>query len=511
MSALLTGRDVITVLPTGAGKSPIDLFAGISSGLTVVVSPSIALQRTSCTSSKRRRSSEGLRSTRRSASGRPTRRGTGSRVEKRGSSSSPPSSWRRTTSSADCTTWASASSPSTKRTASPAGGTTSGRTTCVGRCTRPSRPSGDRRTTATAPNPCARRSRTRLRLVDPAIVVRGVDRPNIDLAVRRRGLRARQAGCRSGHRRRASGSGAASIRRRAAKRRTMPPSLAERGLRAAAYHAGLGARERSVATTHSSTISSTSSSPRTRSAWASTSRMCASSCTRPCRIRSTPTTRRSVARAARRPAAAMLFYRSEDLGLRKYFAARSVDRDRLIAAYQAVAGSDSPLRARSWRPPSTSRCARRPACSIRLPRAVPSPSPAAGPRPDLSSRTPRPQMPPKRRPNDASGSRSHAWRSCGDTPRRGTAAADCCSGTSAKTSLSRAGTATGVAPVLHRKRPRMSRSCRTRQAPPSIMSSGARERGRRGERPVTVFFEDRGYKVLALQAVEENELLRRVN
>ena len=132
VSALLTGRDVITVLPTGAGKSAIYQLAGtILEGITVVVSPLIALQRDQLNQLEEAPElQEGLRSTRPSANGRPTRRGAGSRVETRVSCSSPPSSWRRTRSSADCTISAWVCSPSTRRTAWPAGGTTSDRTTC---------------------------------------------------------------------------------------------------------------------------------------------------------------------------------------------------------------------------------------------------------------------------------------------------------------------------------------------------------------------------------------------
>jgi ATP-dependent DNA helicase RecQ len=46
VSALLAGRDVISVLPTGAGKSAIYQLAGtLLGGITLVVSPLIALQR----------------------------------------------------------------------------------------------------------------------------------------------------------------------------------------------------------------------------------------------------------------------------------------------------------------------------------------------------------------------------------------------------------------------------------------------------------------------------------
>ena len=45
VAALIQGRDVITVLPTGAGKSAVYQLAGaLRDGITLVVSPLIALQ-----------------------------------------------------------------------------------------------------------------------------------------------------------------------------------------------------------------------------------------------------------------------------------------------------------------------------------------------------------------------------------------------------------------------------------------------------------------------------------
>ena len=222
-----------------------------------------------------------------------------------------------------------------------------------------------------------------------------------------------------------------------------------------------------------------------------------------------------VGRAGRdgEPASAMLFYRSEDLGLRKYFAARSVDRERVVAAYEAVVASDSPVRAKDL------------AASLDI-----SPRAATGllnllaeggaivltrrgaARPHEPDERPRQRMPRKRLPNGVSGSRNRAWRSCGGTPRRGTAGAACCSDISARTCLSRASAATGVARV----------PCTEETLDESLVPypTGAAvdhvEWGRgsvvdvESDR-VTVFFEDQGYKVLALQAVEENALLRRVN
>ena len=127
------------------------------------------------------------RSTRPSASGRPKKRGAGSRVgDARFVFVAPEQLAKDDDRPATARSRRRRSSPSTRRTASPAGGTTSGPTTSGWATSGPG--SADPVTvalTATAAEPVRDEISTRLRLADPAVVVRGVDRPNIDLAVRR--------------------------------------------------------------------------------------------------------------------------------------------------------------------------------------------------------------------------------------------------------------------------------------------------------------------------------------
>ena len=191
-------------------------------------------------------------------------------------------------------------------------------------------------------------------------MVRGVDRPNIDLEVTRWGFDdEKRAAC------------WISCPRSPARVCSTPPPV-ERPRSTAPSSGTAACARRSITpafppvnargcTRPSSTARRTWSSRRTPSGWESTSRMSDSSFTRRCRNRSTPTTRRSGAAGRDGEAAsAVLFYRSEDLGLRKYFAARGTDAARLSAAYTALADADRPLRARISPSGSTSRGGARP-------------------------------------------------------------------------------------------------------------------------------------------------------
>ncbi len=117
--------------------------------------------------------------------------------------------------------------------------------------------------------------------------------------------------------------------------------LARKGLRAAAYHAGrtpggTGAR----CTGSSSPAGSTWWWRPPRSAWGSTSRMSGSCCTRTSPSRWTATTSRSAGPAATAcPPGAVLHYRSEDLGLRRFFATHRPDEDALLAVLAVLRGA----------------------------------------------------------------------------------------------------------------------------------------------------------------------------
>jgi ATP-dependent DNA helicase RecQ len=91
--------------------------------------------------------------------------------------------------------------------------------------------------------------------------------------------------------------------------------LAARGLRAGAYHAGLGAAERKDGCRmRFCATNSTSSSRRSRSAWASTSPMCASWCTTTCRRTSRAITRKPAAPGRDGlPAEALLLFGAQDV------------------------------------------------------------------------------------------------------------------------------------------------------------------------------------------------------
>ena len=195
--------------------------------------------------------------------------------------------------------------------------------------------------TATAAPPVRDEIVERLGLRDPSCSSRGFDRPNIRLAVERfhgRATRKLRGAARPPRPpRRNRGSSTSATRARAP--RSSPTALRETRLSAAAYHAGMRRqRPRRVAAALHGRRRSTSSSPRPRSAWASTSRTSAWSSTPRSPSRS-DSYYQEIGRAGRdgEPAEALLFYRPEDLGLRRFFAGGgNVDVDEI--AHRAGGG-----------------------------------------------------------------------------------------------------------------------------------------------------------------------------
>lgn len=198
--------------------------------------------------------------------------------------------------------------------------------------------------TATGAEPVRREIAERLGLEEPVLIVRGVDRPNIDLTVVR-------ATSENDKREAILGMLPALDRPglvyTATRRETAEyaEALRERGLRTEPYHAGLAAGERSrvhqaflgddldvvVAT---NAFGMGIDKPNVRFVVHASV------------PESLDAYYQEIGRAGRDgdPASATLFYRAEDLGLRRYFAARRADADRLALAYQEIAGAEAPVR-----------------------------------------------------------------------------------------------------------------------------------------------------------------------
>ena len=249
MEAILDGRDSVVVLPTGGGKSLcFQAPALVRPGLAVVVSPLISLMKdqvdtlvgngvpAACYNSSLPADEQRVgrcRACARDATGCCTCR---------------PSGWRARAATASSPTLVahatSASSPSTRRTASASGGTTSGRSTASSARLRQAFPGVSLHAyTATATARVRRDIAAQLGLRDPLELVGSFDRPNLDLprAVARASLKRQLLDVLARHR------GQAGIIYCTSRREVdaLAAWLSETGVRAVPYHAGLSDDERS--------------------------------------------------------------------------------------------------------------------------------------------------------------------------------------------------------------------------------------------------------------------------
>jgi ATP-dependent DNA helicase RecQ len=197
--------------------------------------------------------------------------------------------------------------------------------------------------TATAAPPVREEIAERLGLRDPEVLVRGFDRPNIRLAVRRFQDAERKRRALREHVAAAPTPGIVYVAtRRAAEE--LAAELCEDGLRAASYHAGMRSAERDdvqerfmddeidvvVATT---AFGMGVDKPNVR--WVVHAEI----------SESLDAYYQEVGRAGRdgEPAEALLFYRPEDLGLRRFFAGGQVDLAELACVYEAVRDAGGPV------------------------------------------------------------------------------------------------------------------------------------------------------------------------
>lgn len=199
--------------------------------------------------------------------------------------------------------------------------------------------------TATGAEPVRVEIADRLRLRDPDVIVRGVDRPNIELTVRRfvgaddkRGAVIDSVAAAA-----ASGPGLlyTATRREAEEYAAV---LAERGTRVGVYHAGLSKAEREAA--HRAFLDDAVDVVVATNAFGmGIDKPGVRFVTHASVPESLDSYYQEIGRAGRDGAAAdaTLFYRPEDLGIRKYFVSRTVDRGEVAAAYRAVARAEGRL------------------------------------------------------------------------------------------------------------------------------------------------------------------------
>ena len=201
--------------------------------------------------------------------------------------------------------------------------------------------------TATGAEPVRVEVAERLRLVDPAVVVRGVDRPNIDLTVRRAVTAEEKRAAVIAHVSAMTGSGLlyTATRREAEE---YAATIAEAGSRVRVYHAGLSRSEREE--THRAFLADEVDLVVATNAFGmGIDKPDVRFVTHASVPESLDAYYQEIGRAGRDgdAADATLFYRQEDLGIRKYFVSRSVDVDELAAAYSAVAKAGGPLAAKA--------------------------------------------------------------------------------------------------------------------------------------------------------------------